>query len=69
MITKSLLGPKRREEVDNFFDKVVDPRSNLSHESSIAGIPSQTSDCSQARDLIEVVADGRQLPSCCSDGI
>jgi len=38
--------------------KVVDPCPDLAHESRIAGIPSQTSDCSQSGDLIEVIADG-----------
>ena len=69
MITKSLLGPQRREEVDNLFDKVIDPRSDLAHEGGIAGIPGQTTHSSQPGDLVEVVADGRQLPPGCSDGI
>ena len=69
MITKSLLGPQRREEVDNVFNQIVDPRADLAHEGGITGIPGQASDRPQTGDLVEVVADCRQLPPGCSDGI
>ena len=69
MITKSLLGPKRREKVDDLFNKVIDPRSNLAHQGGIAGVPSQTANRPQTGDLVEVVADGGQFPPGCSDGI
>lgn len=55
--------------MDNLFYKVIDPRSDLAHQGGIAGIPGQTTDRPQTSDLVEVVADGRQLPPCCSDGI
>ena len=58
LITKSLLCPERREEVDHLFDKVIDPRSDLAHQGGITGIPGQTTDRPQSGDLVEVVADG-----------
>ena len=69
LITKSLLGPQRREQVDNFFDKVIDPRPDLAHQGRIASIPGQTPNRTQTGNLVEVVADGRQLPPGRSDGI
>ena len=69
MITKSLLGPQRREKMDNLFDKVIDPRSDLAHQGGIAGVPGQTANRPQTGDLVEVIADGGQLQPGCSDGI
>ena len=68
MITKSLLGPQRREKVDNLFDKVIDPRADLSHQGGIAGIPGQSANRPQTGDLVEVVANGGQFPPGCSNG-
>ena len=43
LITKSLLGPKRREKVDDLFNKVIDPSSNLAHQGGIAETSRATS--------------------------
>ncbi len=55
--------------VETRTEQVIDPRSDLAHQGGIAGIPGQTTDSTQSSDLVEVVADGRQLPPGCSDGI